>query len=117
MSPERGTTNIPRFDYLQSDSEFVSRARLPITDVKVHRDPRLTDGPTAKSRPKEKSVNLNTASRTALLDLPGVGPAYADRILAYRASRGLFRTIDELALVKGIGTKRLEKMRPFLTLR
>jgi competence protein ComEA len=57
-------------------------------------------------------VNINTAD-AATLDrvLVNVGPAKADAIVAYRRTNGLFRSIDQLALVKGIGLKTIERNR------
>lgn len=59
-------------------------------------------------------VNINTANRATLMQLPGIGPAMADRVISERAVRP-FSTVDELARVKGIGPKKLEKIRPFVT--
>jgi len=61
-------------------------------------------------------VNLNTASKEELQTLPGVGPQVAERILAYREQHGPFKSIEELLEIKGIGIKKLEKIRPLVTL-
>lgn len=57
-------------------------------------------------------LNLNTASETALQQLPRVGPALAARIVAYRQANGGFRRPADLTNVKGIGDKTLEKLLP-----
>jgi len=59
-------------------------------------------------------VNLNTASKTRLMTLPGVGEATADRILQHR-TRSPFSRPEDLMLVKGIGEKRFERIRPFVS--
>ncbi len=61
-------------------------------------------------------VNLNTASASELESIPGIGPSTAQKILDYRNEHGGFGSIDELRAVKGIGAKKLEKMRKFLRL-
>jgi competence protein ComEA len=48
-------------------------------------------------------VNLNTATAEALESLPGIGPALAGRILAWRTEHGRFMSVDELQEVSGIG--------------
>lgn len=58
-------------------------------------------------------VRVNTASRSLLERLPGVGPAMAERIIEERA-RQPFESVDDLTRVKGIGPKKLEKMRPYV---
>ncbi|OYX54375.1 MAG: hypothetical protein B7Y93_06435 [Micrococcales bacterium 32-70-13] len=56
-------------------------------------------------------VNLNTADAVALETLPGVGPAIAARIIAWRDANGPFRSVDELTAVSGIGERTLEGLR------
>lgn len=63
----------------------------------------------------EGTLNLNTATEAQLQLLPGVGPATAAKIIAYR-ERHPFRSILHLMRIKGIGRKRLEVMRPYLSL-
>ncbi len=57
-------------------------------------------------------VDLNTATAAQLDSLPGVGPATATAILAYRRQHGPFHTVDELAGVPGIGPAKLAQIRP-----
>lgn len=61
-------------------------------------------------------LDLNTATAEQLDTLPGIGPVLAQRIVIYRTDHGGFRTIDELTEVEGIGLKRLEQLRPHLTI-
>ena len=60
-------------------------------------------------------VNVNTASITELQQLPGIGPAYAQRIVDYRESIGMFRCPEDLLEIKGIGEKRLDSIRDNIT--
>jgi len=56
-------------------------------------------------------VDVNTASVEELETLDGVGPAIAEKIVAWREANGGFRSVDDLAQVAGIGPKKLEAMR------
>lgn len=59
-------------------------------------------------------VNLNTATAAQLQLLPRIGPAMAERIIEFRQTNGPFRKADELLAVRGIGSKSLELMRPYI---
>jgi competence ComEA-like helix-hairpin-helix protein len=69
----------------------------------------------AKKKPPERPVNLNTANSEELQLVPGIGPTTADKILKMRKSYGPFKSVDDLLAIRGLGPKRLEKMRKFLT--
>ena len=61
------------------------------------------------------ALNLNTASKEELVALSGIGPARAQAIIDYRVQHGGFKTVDELKDVKGIGARRVEKLKSELT--
>ena len=56
-------------------------------------------------------VNVNTATEEELIAVEGIGPALAQRIIAYREEHGPFQTIEELDNVKGIGPGLIESIR------
>jgi competence ComEA-like helix-hairpin-helix protein len=68
-----------------------------------------------KKKPPAKPVNLNTATAEELQQVPGIGPATAEKILQMRKSYGAFKSVDDLLAIRGLGPKRLEKMRKYLT--
>ena len=59
-------------------------------------------------------VDVNKATAEELQSLPGIGPAMAERILVTR-KKGVFKSVDDLRHVPGIGAKTLEKLRPHVT--
>ena len=62
------------------------------------------------------SVNVNTADAATLAtQLNGIGMAKAEAIVAYRQAHGPFKSIEQLAEVKGIGLKTVEKNREKLS--
>lgn len=56
-------------------------------------------------------IDLNTADQAALETLPRIGPALAERIIAWREENGRFQSVDDLLAVPGIGEKLLEAIR------
>jgi len=60
-------------------------------------------------------VDLNTADATALETLPGIGPALAERILAWRDEHGGFRSVEDLLEVSGIGEGRFAELQDRVT--
>jgi competence protein ComEA len=60
-------------------------------------------------------ININQADAVELQTLKGVGPAIAEAIVAYREQNGSFRSVEDLAAVKGIGDKKVEKLSEYVT--
>jgi len=95
-SPERSSETV--------SAEPNSAARQP--DVQsVEQAPVM---PPLSSRDSDGRININTASRSELTDLPGIGSSLSERIVDYRNENGPFRSIEELRNVSGIGEKRYE---------
>ena len=58
-----------------------------------------------------QKVNINTASQQELETLTGVGPSIASKIVVYRKQNGLFKTIDDIKNVSGIGDNKFESFK------
>jgi competence protein ComEA len=63
-----------------------------------------------------QTVNVNTATAEELQRLPGIGPVLARRIVAHRERQGLYRRLDDLLEVEGVGRKLLRRLEPALRL-
>ncbi len=62
----------------------------------------------------EAKININTAPGEVLQTLPGIGPALAERIIAYRTETP-FATIEDIKKVSGIGDAVFEKVKDLIT--
>jgi competence protein ComEA len=62
-----------------------------------------------------KKVNLNTASVQELIELPGIGPKTAEKIVAWRQANGKFQKVEDLMSVKGIGEKKFARLKSLVT--
>lgn len=58
---------------------------------------------------QEESININTADVATLVSLNGIGQSKAEAIVAYREANGPFTVTADLANVKGIGERTIEK--------
>ncbi len=59
-------------------------------------------------------IDINRASAEDFARLPGVGPKLAQQIVAYRTRQGPFRRVEDLMVIKGIGSKKWHALRPFV---
>lgn len=71
--------------------------------------------PIGELAPSHK-ININTATAAELDTLPGIGPAFAQRIIDYRDANGPFQSIEEIILVSGIGNATYDKIKDLITL-
>lgn len=72
-----------------------------------------TEGSSKKSSSK-KTIELNSCDSLELLDLKGIGPSYAKRILKYRSMLGGFFTVEQLKEVYGFTDELYTEIKPFI---
>jgi comEA protein len=81
-----------------------------------HVVPKAVEMPAPQEPVETGPVALNSATVVQLQRLSGIGPKTAGRIVAFRQEHGAFRSLEDLAQVKGIGQRTLEKFRSQLVL-
>jgi competence protein ComEA len=92
----------------------------PLTDGERVYVPRVGEAPppptgsTAGTSSSRGPVDLNRASAADLESLPGIGPALAQAIIDHRSQDGPFRSVDDLADVRGIGPAKMDQLRPLV---
>ncbi|MCH8124515.1 helix-hairpin-helix domain-containing protein [candidate division KSB1 bacterium] len=99
---------------LQNWTEEANLLKLKVTEIEsLWYEQR--NGPTSKPTELFKDkININTASSEEFARLPGIGPILAQRIVNHRNENGKFASLEDLTYVKGIGSKKLEKIKSFL---
>lgn len=84
------------------------------TSLPVDSFAKSTSGESVASQVLSDPVDINTADENILSALPGIGPKTAAAITDYRKEHGKFNSVEELEQVKGIGSVKLSKIKPFL---
>lgn len=121
------------YDYSQSDINFEKRLKSTFNELnsalsdsinQTRKDEinALADSlqlnidkiPLTKKLPSGK-ININSASINELSELPGIGEVTAEKIIEYRELHGSFRNSEEIMKVKGIGEKKFNDMKEFIT--
>ena len=75
----------------------------------------ITSDTTTDNTPDNTLININIASVTELVTLPGIGESKAKNIITYREENGYFKTIEELKNVSGIGDATFEQLKAYIT--
>jgi len=71
--------------------------------------------PAQKKSAPAKPLDLNSAGVEQLELVPGIGPKTAAAIVNFRQKSGPFRRVDDLLAIKGISKRKLEELRPYVT--
>ena len=63
---------------------------------------------------KDNKISINTASLSELMNIKGIGEIKAKSIIEYREENGLFKSIEDITKVKGIGSSTFEKIKDYI---
>lgn len=112
LEKERGMI-LNRYEPLENEIEDIGSGEETEEALKDTLPPPENEN---KANPTGNLININSASASELQDLPGIGPAYSNRIVEWRKENGRFTSINQLLEIKGIGEKRLANIKPLVTL-
>jgi competence protein ComEA len=90
------------------------RVDVPAVGQPVPAAPSAAAPPTSVGPTPDSPLDLNTATAEQLDELPGVGPATAQAIIAYRTKHGPMHSVDELLEIRGIGPAKLDQIRDLI---
>jgi len=93
-----------RYDYRAMDSTFAALSAAPIDSVRQ-----------SAHKGTITRLNINTATKQELMELPGIGAITADRILKRREELGRFAMVEDLRTIKGMSAKKIELLKPLMT--
>ncbi|NLS10176.1 ComEA family DNA-binding protein [Nesterenkonia sp. MY13] len=98
--------------YVPTSEELESGAGAELPHNGAGTAPDADDGTAGDD---QAAININTADAQELEELPGIGPALAERIITYRQTHGDFGSVEELAAVSGIGPAIIENITDSVT--
>lgn len=96
-----------------SSSSYVKDLNLSAAEDSLYKRIR-EEGVNYSDSTGENIININTAGKNELINLPGIGETIADRIISYRNEKKGFRKKEELMNVSGIGKKKFDKLKNYV---
>jgi competence protein ComEA len=122
FSTEANTAQLNLAASLEDGSHLLVPAQPPIETLsstppptaKGEETPIKPVSPATSESDAQFPVNINTASQAELETLSGIGPATAQKIIAFREENGPFTSIEEIQKVSGIGPVTFENIKGFI---
>lgn len=113
-------TNLTEIDNLKLENQDLKNKVLELSNKTCNCEQKIAGAGTETSNNADDAdvsgkININSCSLEELDTLPGIGPARAQDITAYRDTNGGFKSIDELKNIKGIGDKTFEKLKDLVS--
>jgi len=105
------------YNYSVIEQKFIEKSKIKDSALKFQSpqiDKQEDSGKKSKLIETKSSIDINEAQLEDIVLLPSIGPVIAQRIIKYRNEHGHFKNIEELKNVKGIGSKKLEKIKPYI---
>ena len=93
-----------------------SRPKPPVTVAGERIPVKHTLAEIAEQIKEKKKVSINSAVESELVNVPGIGNVLASRIVQYRKTNGMFIREQDLTRVKGVGEKKLAKIKEYIKL-
>jgi comEA protein len=125
------------YDYTDADKRFDEQLKTEFDELEKQEKPKLTpeqedkagelkrfsdslitSRETTSQKPElkpGKKININSAYAADLQLLPGIGEIIAERIIDYREQKGSFKKPEDIKKVKGIGDKKFEQIKDYIT--
>ena len=103
--PRKGESELPDEMIVQTNQEIYRMGYVAPTET------------SSVSKITSGTININTAAAADFMRLPGIGESTANKIISYRNLNGEFKAIEEIMNVSGIGEKKFEAMKQFLTVK
>ena len=110
-----GMTEAAAQDYWNL-AEAVADGQMIYIPTKEEAAERLQEETDAGAEQDDGLININTADKARLMEIPGIGEAKAEDILAYRKEHGAFSSIEEIQNVPGIKEGLFQKMEEYITI-
>lgn len=118
-----GVTSLANLENVNLAYELEDGQKLYIPNINETKNEYVLDGidsnivETTNFSNANKIININKASEIELQEIPGVGPSMAKKIITYREENGKFKNIEDIKNVSGIGEKKFENIKEYITIK
>lgn len=105
------------FDAIEAAGGFsadADREKLNLAEI-LEDGQQITVFSESDKQAQSELVNINTATLMEIMTLPGIGESYAEKIIEYRETHGSFQKKSDIKKVEGIGQKKYEAIKDFIT--
>ncbi len=104
--------------YSNQTTKYTKKETLVVNNASTSKDNVVSSSNSSDTNTNKTNdkVSINTATKEQLMNLNGIGESKANDIIAYRNQNGLFKSIEDIKKVSGIGDKLFDKIKDHITI-
>lgn len=104
--------------YSNQTTKYTKKETLVVNNASTSKDNVVSSSNSSDTNTNKTNdkVSINTATKEQLMNLNGIGESKANDIIAYRNQNGLFKSIEDIKKISGIGDKLFDKIKDHITI-
>lgn len=110
-------SNINLADTLEDGTKIYIPTKEELKEIENQNNLQQEQTSSQQTTKSTSKININKANTEQLQNLPGIGPAIAEKIIEYRNKNGNFNKIEDIKQVSGIGESKYNKIKDLITIK